>query len=33
LPIILESLKDQNDDERRLIAIRLIDELSESLGK
>ena len=33
LPIIMDSLKDQHDDERRLMAIRLIDELAESLGK
>ena len=32
LPIIMESIKDEDDDERRYIGVVLVDELSEALG-
>jgi hypothetical protein len=32
LPIILDSIRDQEDEERRLTSILLIDELAETLG-
>lgn len=33
LPIILESIKDEEDEERRLTSIILIEELCEVLGE
>lgn len=33
LPIILDSIKDEEDEERRLTSIVLIDELAETLGE
>lgn len=32
LPIIIDSIKDEEDEERRLTAVILIDELAETLG-
>ena len=32
LPIVLECLKDQEDEERRLTGVILVDELAQSLG-
>ena len=32
VPIIIESIKDEEDDERRFVGIMLIDELAHSLG-
>jgi hypothetical protein len=33
LPIILDCIRDEEDEERRLTAILLIDELAETLGE
>ena len=32
IPIIIECIKDEEDDERRLVGVILIDELAQSLG-
>lgn len=32
LPIVLECMKDEDDDERRLVGVMLVDELAPSLG-
>ena len=32
LPIIIDCIKDEEDDERRLVGVVLIDELAQSLG-
>lgn len=32
LPMIIECIKDEDDDERRLAGVILIDELAQSLG-
>lgn len=33
LPIILESIKDDSDEERRILGLEMVDKLSELLGK
>ena len=33
VPIVVESLKDDSDEARRFIGIRLMDELVEALGE
>lgn len=33
VPVVLESLRDDSDEERRFIGIRLMDELVETLGE
>ena len=33
LPIILESIRDDSDEERRILGLEMIDLLAESLGK
>jgi hypothetical protein len=33
LPIILDSMRDQEDEERRLTSVVLVDELAETLGE
>lgn len=33
LPIILESIKDDSDEERRILGLEMVDKLAELLGK
>lgn len=33
LPIILESIRDDSDDERRILGLEMVDKLAELLGK
>lgn len=33
LPIILESIKDDSDEERRILGLEMVDKLAELMGK
>ena len=33
LPIILESIRDDSDEEKRILGLELVDRLAEDLGK
>jgi hypothetical protein len=33
LPIILESIRDDSDEERRILGLEMVDKLAELLGK
>lgn len=33
LPIILESIRDDSDEEKRILGLELVDKLSEQIGK
>ena len=33
LPIILESIRDDSDEEKRILGLELVDKLAEQLGK
>jgi serine/threonine-protein phosphatase 4 regulatory subunit 1 len=33
LPIILESIRDDSDEEKRILGLELVDRLAEDIGK